>query len=265
MKLDILQRTIASEEDTSFEDSFMSADGSMVGESTWFSLTQQSSDTVDGDTSIMSDPFGPNIPVRPSAPEPAGDTSFAESDSSSLDVLNVLDISANESIDEDVDEGISIDTGARFVDNEAEEASEDDEEEGSEEEEEEDEGSEEGSEVDGDEISESEPESSFAESSFNDTASTVSTPPRPRRTLSPTKKISLAKTPKMTPAKATKALRESTRQPVINLMSDEEDMVVAKDTPAKKKRTLGKRVVMDDEMEANAGPVGGAEVRRMVR
>ncbi|BEJ03248.1 hypothetical protein CcaverHIS641_0104230 [Cutaneotrichosporon cavernicola] len=101
--------------------------------------------------------------------------------------------------------------------------------------------------------------------SFTSSAS-VESEPAPRRASnrrSPQKQASKASA-KLTP------LRESKRQVKARTpYNEDEDLVkLVKHTttpaPAKKKRTLGKRMVTEDEMEARE-PRGGAEVRRMVR
>ncbi|KLT42795.1 kinesin-domain-containing protein [Cutaneotrichosporon oleaginosum] len=91
------------------------------------------------------------------------------------------------------------------------------------------------------------------DASFASSVSAESEPARRASRRSPVKVQAPAK-----PA----PLRESRRQVTYN--EDEDLMKPATPAQAKKKRTLGKRIVTEDEMAARE-PAGGAEVRRMVR
>jgi hypothetical protein len=331
MKLDILQRTMAADEDTSFEHSFMTeGDESMVGYRLQIIPNPQSSATIDADASMLSDPFGPVRPLRAPAPEfsftaaseedqsmaeTVGDSdseedaaeaeesmledSFSEANETRGEVVTILSDSESEDDEEaDSDPDTSREEASRMdvaggeaidVDeaNESGLAGTDEEDEtGSE--------SEEGSELDDDDDSGSDAEEddeedeaySDGEASDDDiSVSTASTSPRPRRTISPAKRGALPRTPtgrkpaaahakpqaasaskpKASKPKAAKPLRDSNVQP-LNLVSDDDD-VVKKDTPVKKKRALGKKIITEDEIEAanEKALAGGAEVRRLVR
>lgn len=119
---------------------------------------------------------------------------------------------------------------------------------------------------DGEEDEEEEEDGEEADSSFNVTTSSISEPTSPQRTtVSPRK--SAARTPsKASPKRSTsKPLGESVRQAMA--MEEDESIefieLVPGKTPAKKKRALGKqKIVTEDDVSA---PIGGAEVRRMVR
>lgn len=147
-----------------------------------------------------------------------------------------------------------------------------DEDEGSEEEElEDDEGFDDAGEMDDlDDEEEEEAEEDDSDEDFDATfasASTASAPSPPRRasrmpTGTPSKKATPAKP---TPVKARQPLRESLQQASV-VYNEDEDLVKDPTTPGKKKkRALGKRILTEDEMEARDRPVGGADVRRMVR
>ncbi|GMK58260.1 hypothetical protein CspeluHIS016_0502920 [Cutaneotrichosporon spelunceum] len=100
------------------------------------------------------------------------------------------------------------------------------------------------------------------DSSFNSSAS-LNSEPAPRHA---SKRGSLQKPATKANAKPA-PLRESTRQTKARTPYNEDEDLVKDPTaaaPVKKKRTLGKRIVTEDEMEARE-PRGGAEVRRMVR
>ncbi|WVQ68264.1 uncharacterized protein L199_006471 [Kwoniella botswanensis] len=113
------------------------------------------------------------------------------------------------------------------------------------------------------------------------TRRTTGSPKKPSRNLSPVKKATPAKPKKPnTPAKSTK-VSTSTANPLsgpstpaplserisqLQLSEDEDEMPIK--TTTKKKRTLGKKIVTEDEMihaDQVKMSVGGAEVRRMLR
>ncbi|KAL1408789.1 hypothetical protein Q8F55_005602 [Vanrija albida] len=272
MKLDILQRTmghVQSDADTSFDQSFASADETL--------------DSDSGDTTRLSDPFAMEA------------SRVVESDDESeLEIDESLIMSEAASDDEDVAEAAepvahvpvvhvgevdSVVPSAAQSDAEMIEVDDDEDEETEEEEEElededESEELEEGDSEEDDESEEEEEEeeeaadSSFAASSVSSAPSSPQ-PARRRATQSPSKKLA---TPLKSAAPrvskftlASTPLGESLRQLRLG-EDDDEDDVAPLVKSVKKKRTLGKRVATEDEIEAAAERnLGGAEVRRMVR
>ncbi|WOO82439.1 Kinesin-like protein KIF23 [Vanrija pseudolonga] len=280
MKLDILQRTmghVQSDVDTSFDQSFASADETL--------------DSDSGDTTRLSDPFAMEAPRGESDDESELeiDESLVMSEAADEDEDPLAESVAHNSVVhvDEVDPVVHVgevdsvvpsaaQSDVEDVDDEEEDDEEDDDTEGeddSEELEEDDESEEleEDSEDDSEEEEEEEEEmgdSSFAASSVSSAPSSPQ-PARRRATQSPSKKLATPRKSaaprlsKFTPAST--PLGESLRQLRLG-EDDDEDDVAPLVKSVKKKRTLGKRVATEDEIEAAAERnLGGAEVRRMVR